>query len=94
MEVGRGTLFGRLGDRLGRSRTLVLMFLSYSAAMAATYGVVRDHVSSFWWLAAMGLSSGSLSLFSMYLPPLFPTLLRTTGAGFCFNIGRVAAAAD
>jgi hypothetical protein len=29
----------------------------------------------------------------MYLPPLFPTLLRTTGAGFCYNIGRLAAAA-
>ncbi|MCL6502717.1 MAG: hypothetical protein K6T86_08535, partial [Pirellulales bacterium] len=28
-----------------------------------------------------------------YLPPLFPTLLRTTGAGFCYNIGRLAAAA-
>ena len=32
------------------------------------------------------------ALFTMYLPPLFPTLLRTTGAGFCYNIGRVAAA--
>ena len=29
----------------------------------------------------------------MYLPPLFPVLLRTTGAGFCYNIGRIAAAA-
>jgi hypothetical protein len=28
----------------------------------------------------------------MFLPPLFPTLLRTTGAGFCYNIGRIAAA--
>jgi hypothetical protein len=28
----------------------------------------------------------------MYLPPLFPTLLRTTGAGFCYNIGRITAA--
>jgi hypothetical protein len=28
----------------------------------------------------------------MYLPPLFPTLLRTTGAGFSYNIGRLAAA--
>jgi hypothetical protein len=27
----------------------------------------------------------------MYLPPLFPTLLRTTGAGFCYNIGRIGA---
>jgi hypothetical protein len=31
------------------------------------------------------------ALFTMYLPPLFPTLLRTTGAGFCFNFGRIAA---
>ena len=29
----------------------------------------------------------------MCLPPLFPTLLRTTGAGFCYNIGRIIAAA-
>jgi len=29
----------------------------------------------------------------MYLPPLFPTLLRTTGAGFSYNIGRILAAA-
>ena len=26
------------------------------------------------------------------LPPLFPTLLRTSGAGFGYNIGRLAAA--
>jgi hypothetical protein len=25
-------------------------------------------------------------------PPLFPTLLRTTGAGFSYNIGRITAA--
>ena len=36
--------------------------------------------------------SGVFGLFTMYLPPLFPTLLRTTGAGFCYNIGRIAAA--
>jgi MFS family permease len=39
------------------------------------------------------LFSGAFGLFTMYLPPLFPTLLRTTGAGFCYNIGRLAAAA-
>ena len=40
----------------------------------------------------MGASSGVFALFTMYMPPLFPTLLRTTGAGFCYNIGRIAAA--
>ena len=41
----------------------------------------------------VGLFSGVFGLFTMYLPPLFPTLLRTTGAGFCYNIGRIVAAA-
>ena len=45
------------------------------------------------WLPAIGFSSGVFGLFTMYLPPLFPTLLRTTGAGFSYNIGRLAAAA-
>ena len=28
----------------------------------------------------------------MYIPPLFPTLLRTSGAGLCYNLGRLTAA--
>jgi hypothetical protein len=40
---------------------------------------------------AIGLCQGVFALFTMYLPPLFPTLLRTTGAGFCYNFGRVIA---
>ena len=40
---------------------------------------------------ACGICQGIFALFTMYLPPLFPTLLRTTGAGFCYNIGRIAA---
>jgi hypothetical protein len=41
---------------------------------------------------APGFFQGLFALFTMYLPPLFPTLLRTTGAGFCYNIGRIASA--
>jgi hypothetical protein len=47
---------------------------------------------AFFWFPLAGFFSGVFALFTMYLPPLFPTLLRTTGAGFCYNIGRVAAA--
>ena len=79
--------------RIGYRRTIVLLCIAYWLSMSATYGVPRGHESSLWWLSAMGLSSSVFALFSMYLPPLFPTLLRTTGAGFCFNIGRLAAAA-
>ena len=30
--------------------------------------------------------------FGFYLPELFPTRLRGTGSGFCFNMGRYLAA--
>ena len=53
--------------------------------------VPRGHLSLWWCLPLMGVSQGVFALFTMYMPPLFPTLLRTTGAGFCYNIGRVAA---
>jgi hypothetical protein len=61
--------------------------------LAAAYGVPRGHADILWFLAPIGACQGLFALFIMYLPPLFPTLLRTTGAGFCFNIGRIAAAA-
>jgi len=46
------------------------------------------------WLnlcAAFGLAL--FALFPLYIPPMFPVLLRTTGAGFCYNIGRIVAGA-
>ena len=53
--------------------------------------MARDYGELWWGLAVIGLCQGVFALFTMDLPPLFPTLLRTTGAGFCFNFGRIAA---
>jgi MFS-type transporter involved in bile tolerance (Atg22 family) len=36
-------------------------------------------------------NNGIFSGFPIYLPELYPTRIRATGAGFCFNIGRVLA---
>jgi hypothetical protein len=58
-----------------------------------TYGTVRDPADILLWLPFLGAAQGVFALFTMCLPPLFPTLLRTTGAGFCYNIGRLFAAA-
>ncbi|MGE0538008.1 MAG: MFS transporter [Pirellulales bacterium] len=77
---------------LGYRTTIVLMCVAYFLSLLITFGVPRDHASTMYWLAAVGACSGVFALFTMYLPPLFPTLLRTTGAGFCYNIGRLAAA--
>ena len=35
---------------------------------------------------------GVFGSFTFYLPELFPTRLRSTGSGFCYNIGRVVTA--
>ena len=35
---------------------------------------------------------GIFGAFTFYLPELFPARLRATGAGFCYNIGRLLAA--
>ena len=60
--------------------------------MFGAYCVARDHIALLWWFPLIGFCQGAFALFTMYLPPLFPTLLRTTGAGFCYNIGRITAA--
>ncbi len=41
--------------------------------------------------ACFGL--GVFGMFPGYIPPLFPVLLRTLGAGFTYNVGRLASAA-
>lgn len=89
-----GNFFAALVSRkFGYRATIVAMFLGYWIAMTAAYAVPRDHVSLLCWFPLIGFCQGSFALFTMYLPPLFPTLLRTTGAGFSFNIGRITAAA-
>ena len=38
------------------------------------------------------LTVGMHAGYAIYFPELFPTRLRGTGGGFCFNVGRVLAA--
>ena len=82
-----------LAQRLGNRRAIVIMFVGLAASIFGAYVVPRSFGALAWvWLPFGGFFGGVFGLFTMYLPPLFPTLLRTTGAGFCYNIGRIAAA--
>ena len=81
-----------IARRMGYRRTIAAACLLYFLLIATAYGVPRNHEALTWFLAPIGACQGLFALFIMYLPPLFPTLLRTTGAGVCFNIGRIAAA--
>jgi MFS family permease len=81
-----------LARRIGYRRTIAWMSFGYLLVMLGAYSVPRDYRALLVWLPCIGFFQGLFALYTMYLPPLFPTLLRTTGAGFCYNIGRVFAA--
>jgi MFS family permease len=72
-------------------RAIAVLCLAYFLSMTVTYATPLGHEALWYGFAAIGLCQGVFALFTMYMPPLFPTLLRTTGAGFCYNFGRIAA---
>ena len=82
-----------LARRFGYRVAAGTMFAGGVACMSAAYGVEHTHTEMYFWLpVAHFFIQGIFGLFPLYIPPLFPTLLRTSGAGFCYNIGRVVAA--
>lgn len=86
-------LAGWIAQNIGYRRAIALCFTAYFGFMMIAYGVVRDPDGVLFWLPFLGAAQGAFALFTMCLPPLFPTLVRTTGAGFCYNVGRIFAAA-
>ncbi|MFZ4593510.1 MAG: MFS transporter [Verrucomicrobiaceae bacterium] len=83
---------GALAKVWGYRWAIVTMLAAYGLAMFGAFSREWDHDTMLWWYALIGLCQGVFGLFTMCLPPLFPTLIRTTGAGFCYNIGRIFAA--
>jgi len=84
---------GWAARRFGYARALGAFFLTYFVLMGLTFARPWGLETTLWLYAGVGFCQGVFGLFTMALPPLFPTLLRTTGAGFSYNIGRVFAAA-
>jgi hypothetical protein len=77
------------GRRIAFVVALLLSFLS----TLLVFKFLREVSQIYWMLPIMGF--GQLSVFgvySIYLPELFPTRLRSTGTSFCYNFGRLFAA--
>jgi MFS family permease len=85
-------LAGWVAMLFGYRRAVSFMLAMYFLAMMAAYGSNHDRGTLMPLLGLIGVCQGVFGLFTMCLPPLFPTLLRSTGAGFCYNIGRIVAA--
>jgi len=58
-----------------------------------TFGWLREPGHVFWMIPVLGFCNLSVfGGFSIYFPELYPTRLRSTGVGFCYNVGRIIAA--
>ncbi len=91
--IGGNFAAGWCARSFGNRRAIALCFLGLGGSIIGAFIVPRGIGELAWfWFPLVGFFSGVFGLFTTYLPPLFPTLLRTTGAGFCYNIGRTAAA--
>jgi MFS family permease len=91
--------FGPLSQRLGRRLGFALYHIGGLASAGLLFGwLLRDPETLtpsvlYWLLPVFGfLTLGLHAGYAIYFPELFPTRLRGTGAGFCFNGGRFAAA--
>jgi MFS family permease len=93
---GLGLLsFGPLCERLGRRATFLLFHLGgLASALALFQGLGASSPQTLqlalpiFGFLTLGMHAG----YAIYFPELFPTRLRGSGAGFCFNVGRILAA--
>lgn len=88
-----------IADKLGRRVTYTMLC---AAALVASVGFFRINVPfvgteipSTLIITAFvlgGITASFYGFFPLYFPELFPTSVRATGQGFCFNFGRLVAA--
>lgn len=86
-------LFGPISARLGRRRTFVLYHLG--ALLTVPVVCWLPQTPGQMWLVMPLLGFFTLGIhagYAVYFPELFPDHLRATGAGFCFNTGRLISA--
>ena len=84
--------FGPLADRFGRRAAFALMCVGSLVMLPVTFLTPKAYFHVLVLLPVLGFfNNGIFSGFPIYLPELYPTRIRATGAGFCFNVGRVLA---
>jgi MFS family permease len=93
-----GAFFGIYGISvvtayIGRRLAFALSFLLGLGATFAVFGFMTQP-SQIWWMVPL-LGFCNLMVFgcyAIYFPELYPTRLRSTGTGLCYNVARYLAA--
>ena len=86
--------FTAVATTLGRRPAFFFSFLLCLGVTIFVFNNLKSGADAYWMLPMMGFAQ--LSVFggyAIYFPELFPTRLRGTGVGFCYNTVRYLAAA-
>jgi MFS family permease len=86
-------LFGLVADRIGR-RPAFSLFVGGAALVVPAYGLMARQPAALMLLGPLVgfLGHGYFSLFGALLAELFPSTIRATAQGACYNIGRAVSA--
>jgi MFS family permease len=85
--------FGFIADAIGRKKTYI-MFVLAASVLLPLYGFLKEPAL----LLVLGplvafFGTGYYSGFGAVIAELYPTSVRATAAGVCYNVGRIASAA-
>jgi MFS family permease len=86
-------IFTTIASVISRRLAFLFAFLAGMLITAFVFNSLQTATDAYWMLPMMG--AAQLALFagySIYFPELFPTRLRGTGVGFCYNTVRYLAA--
>jgi MFS family permease len=86
-------VFTYVASRWGRRKAFLGAFVLSLFVTAFVFLSLRTATQAYWMLPMMGFAQlGVFAGYSIYFPELFPTRLRGTGVGFCYNTVRYLAA--
>ncbi len=86
--------YAALSERVGRRPSLLLFFILAFGAVQGTFWFVGSFLTAMLWAPILGFCAlAPFSAYCVYFPELYPTRLRATGVGFCYNCARIFAAA-
>ena len=80
-------LFGWIADVIGKRNALMLSLFG-AGVMLVFYALSEDHTVLLWMGPLYAFFLVCAGLMGSYYGELYPTRVRTTGAGFAFNVGR------
>lgn len=85
--------FTAIASLVSRRLAFFFAFLAGMVVTAFVFTSLQTATDAYWMLPMMGFAQLALFAgYSIYFPELFPTRLRGTGVGFCYNTVRYLAA--